>query len=665
MDAVQLLQRRLEREKQARKAAELFIEDKSLELYIEQKKREQAFQALQQQSAAARAVNEQLQQEIGRRIQAEALEKLLERIMQGQPLHAILAELAHLVEQHATGGRCFITTGVGQQLFHADMAPTSEPASLAAAQTSPLNKQVQFIEDVSQDPVWRPHWRAGTLKGLRGGWSVPLITADGLRVGDFAIHHPECHAPTAADVEWMLMLSELATLAIGHRWLTDSLAHQAHHDALTNLPNRLLFRERLEHAIVQARRDDAHVGVLFLDLDGFKLINDTLGHRQGDQVLIEVTRRIKALLRQNDTLARMGGDEFLIVLPSLKTPRHAARVAQKCLEALRDPMHLDGHEIYVSSSIGISVFPEDGQDTEQLQRQADLAMYQAKARGKNGFEFFTHDMTTESIQWLDLRSDLHHALGAGQFILHYQPQFHADRSVAGVEALLRWQHPTLGLLPPDRFIPIAEECGLILPIGTWVLREACRQMEAWRQAGHAGLRIAVNVSVIQLENRDWLDTVAQVLRETGLPPALLELELTENLLMNDLPRSAARLGQLRGLGVHLAIDDFGTGYSSLGCLQQLPVDTLKIDRTFVHEIDRGGVTSTSCPIVRTIVELGRSLGLRLIAEGVETERQAEFLLSLGCGVMQGHLFSPAVPAARCEQLLQRRHSISLSDKAWA
>jgi len=681
MDEVELLKRRLEREKLARKAAEVFIEEKSLELYYAHQKREQAFQALQAQTQAANVANAQLQQEINRRIQAETLERFLERIVQGHPLHAILGELAQIVEHQTSRGRCFITTQAGQQLFHARISERHTTVASAAANSSAMpsaatagasssapselhnNKQIQVVEDISQDPVWRPHWESGVLRGLNCCWSVPLVTADGQRVGEFAIHHAQTCTPEPSDIEWLLMLSGLAELAIGHRRLADSLDHQAHYDALTDLPNRLLFRERLNQAITQARRDDTHVGVLFLDLDGFKHINDTLGHQQGDNVLLEVTRRIQTVLRQNDTLARMGGDEFMLILPALKMPKNAARVAQKCMDALHAPMQLDSHEIYVSSSIGISIYPEDGEDAEQLQRNADAAMYRAKARGKNGFEFFTPDLTAESMEWLDLRSDLHHALENHQLSLHYQPQFRLDGALIGFEALLRWQHPRLGLVSPMRFIPIAEECGLILPIGDWVLREACQQMALWRHDGFADLVIAVNLSAVQLDQNDWMATVDQVLQQTGLPPNLLELELTESLVMQDARQTAARLACLRKLGVRFAIDDFGTGYSSLHYLNQLSVDTLKIDRSFVHEIDHGTATATSYPIIRTIIELGHSLGLQLIAEGVETEQQATLLRELGCDGMQGNLLAIPMPAEACGDLLRRTREAWLETQA--
>jgi EAL domain-containing protein (putative c-di-GMP-specific phosphodiesterase class I) len=357
----------------------------------------------------------------------------------------------------------------------------------------------------------------------------------------------------------------------------------------------------------------------------------------------------------------MGGDEFMLVLPGLKTPKNAARVAQKCLDALRVPMYLDGHELYVSCSIGISIFPEDGEDAERLQRNADAAMYRAKTRGKNGFEFFTPDLTTDSKEWLDLRSDLHHALQNNELTLDYQPQFRANGELIGFEALLRWHHPRLGLVPPSRFIPIAEESGLILPIGNWVLHQACRQMAEWRRTGFDELFIAVNLSAIQLDQADWVSSVEWVLKQTGLPPSKLELELTESLVMQDVRQTVIHLGRLHELGVRLAIDDFGTGYSSLNYLQQLSVDTLKIDRSFIHEISHGGINNgDSYPIIRSIIGLAHSLGLQLVAEGVETEQQASLLRELGCDIMQGNLFAPPMPAEVCEELLQRTHWTSES-----
>ena len=369
--------------------------------------------------------------------------------------------------------------------------------------------------------------------------------------------------------------------------LTLELAHQAQHDALTGLPNRLLFQDRLGQALAQASRKGAQVAVLYMDLDRFKHINDTLGHSVGDALLRQVAARLDESLRKSDTLARLGGDEFTVVLGELAEPGDAMRVGRTLVEAMRKPFHVDGRELYVSVSLGISMFPIDGDDAETLMVNADVAMYRAKEMGRDTFQWFSPEMNVLARARLELEGDLRRALAAGQLDLHYQPQCDGAGRIAGVEALMRWTHPVLGRVPPSRFIPLAEESGLIVPIGEWALRRACQQAAAWRAAGHRWLRMSVNVSALQFRRDDWVDTVRAILAETGLPAQALELEITESLLLQSLNETTANLLELRELGVRIAIDDFGTGYSSLSYLHQLPITTLKIDQSFVREIGAG------------------------------------------------------------------------------
>lgn len=664
MDEASLLRRQLEREKRARKEAEVFIEAKSLELFLSREEQKRAFAALQEQADIINAANAQLQLEIGRRLEAESIERLLERIVKQAPLESILEDMASMAEQQVSSGRCFIVTDHDKRLFQAQNGEFSPEISDGAdipgivSELDPLqpwsaiSHSVQVIEDTSQDHYWRQHLKSGALEGLESCWALPLLTRDGEQIGTFSLHHSQARSPDASDIKLMQMLSGLAAMAIRHRQLADTLRHQAHYDTLTDLPNRLLFRDRLEQAVSNAVRDGLFVGVLFLDLDGFKQINDTLGHKLGDQVLQTVARRLKRRLRRSDTLARMGGDEFMIVLPSLKTSASAARVAQQCLNILRKPMRLEGHELFVGASIGISVFPEHAQSVDELQRQADVAMYVVKQSGKNAFHFYTPNLSMHSLESLDLRSHLHRALEGKQFELHYQPQFWRDGRLRGLEALLRWNHPELGMVLPEKFISIAEESGLIAPIGEWVLLEACRQMAAWQRAGCQDLIISVNVSNIQFERATWLETVGQALAQSGLEPSLLELELTESVVMHDVLAAAAMLEKLRKLGVRIAIDDFGTGFSSLTSLQHLPVDTLKIDQSFVREIDRVSLAESKSAIIRTIIVLGHELGLQLIAEGVETKSQADCLHELECDALQGYLLGKPMPAYVCNDYLR-------------
>ncbi len=661
MDEASLLRRQLEREKRARKEAEVFIEAKSLELFLSREEQKRAFAALQEQADIVNAANAQLQLEIGRRLQAESIERLLERIVKQAPLESILEDMASMAEQQASSGRCFIVTDHDKRLFQAQNGEFSPEISDGAdpgivtellQPWSAISHSVQVIEDTTRDRYWKPHQASGALAGLESCWVLPLVTRDGEQIGTFSLHHSQARSPDDSDIKLMQMLSGLAAMAIRHRQLADTLRHQAHYDTLTDLPNRLLFRDRLEQAVAHAARDGLFVGVLFLDLDGFKQINDTLGHKLGDKVLQEVARRLKRRLRRSDTLARMGGDEFMVVLPSLKAPANAAKLAQQCLNILRKPMRLEGHELFVGASIGISVFPEHAQSVDELQRQADVAMYAVKQGGKNAFHFYTPNLSMHSLESLDLRSHLHRALESKQFELHYQPQFWRDGRLRGLEALLRWNHPELGMVPPGKFISIAEESGLIVPIGEWVLQEACRQMAAWLRTGSQDLIISVNVSNIQFERATWLETVGQALAQSGLEPSLLELELTESVVMHDVMAAAAILEKLRKLGVRIAIDDFGTGFSSLTSLQHLPVDTLKIDQSFVREIDRVPLAESKSAIIRTIIVLGHELGLQLVAEGVETKSQADFLRDLECDALQGYLLGKPMPAYVCNDYLR-------------
>lgn len=425
----------------------------------------------------------------------------------------------------------------------------------------------------------------------------------------------------------------------------------AHHDALTELPNRLSLERRLEQALIDARRHNWFVGILFIDLDRFKVINDTLGHHVGDQLLIEVARLFRGAVRESDMVARLGGDEFVIVLPDLESPDDGAHVALKVISSLLAPVRIDNHELHTSPSIGIAVYPNDGRSVDSLLKNADTAMYHAKALGRNNYQFFSEEMNRVASERLSLEARLRQALARNEFSLNFQPQFRADESRAtGVEALLRWHLPEEGMIPPDRFIGIAEETGLIVPIGNWVLRQACRQLREWLDAGIAPLRMAINLSARQLGNNDLLATVAEALAETGIPPALLELEITESAVMNK-PEDAIKILQaLKRMGVTLAIDDFGTGYSSLAYLKLFPIDHLKIDRSFVRDIERD---PDDAAIALSTIALAHALGLKVIAEGVETRAQLQMLLRNGCDEVQGYLFSRPLAADAARAYLQR------------
>jgi diguanylate cyclase (GGDEF)-like protein len=441
--------------------------------------------------------------------------------------------------------------------------------------------------------------------------------------------------------------AHLASRAAKH---AESLQHLAYHDSLTALPNRGFFSKLLNHGISQAQRHKKTLAVLFIDLDRFKYINDTLGHEAGDALLQEVARRLKGALRESDTVARLGGDEFVVLVEDVGDKSAMGVVAHKILTALLRPFVTLGQEFHVTASIGISFYPSDGPDERSLMKHADIAMYRAKAEGKNNFQFYSEEMNTHSFERLTMESSLRRALERGEFVLHYQPKVvFATGEINGVEALLRWQHPDLGLVAPAQFIPMAEETGLIVPIGKWVLRSACMQSRAWLDQGLPRLSMAVNLSPRQFSDENLLRDIGAILRQTAMDPALLELEITESMLMQNVEKAIGTLASLSSLGIRLAIDDFGTGYSSLSTLKRFPINTIKVDRSFVRDLP--GAPEDRA-IADAIIAMGRSLSMTVIAEGVETRAQADYLRGGTCDEFQGFYFSKPMAAADLAALLQ-------------
>lgn len=432
--------------------------------------------------------------------------------------------------------------------------------------------------------------------------------------------------------------------------MTKKMSHLAQHDFLTDLPNRILLVDRLNNGIALAQRHHGKIAVLFLDLDGFKYVNDTFGHMMGDQLLQSVARRLTACVRNSDTVSRQGGDEFVIMLTDDVHEQDVILIAEKILSALAAPYNVEHLELQVSASIGIALYPADGQDSEMLIKHADTAMYHAKSSGRNCFQFFKDEMNVRAVERQSLEGNLRQALERQEFVLHYQPKVNLETgAITGVEALLRWEHPERGLMLASQFVPIAEECGLIVPIGKWVMREACRQSQAWIDAGLHPNAIAVNVSAREFREKGFLENVASILTDTRLDPRCLEIELTENEMMRHGKSSAIAHAALKKMGVRLTVDDFGTGYSSLSALRSFPIDTMKIDQSFVRDVT---TDDEDAAIVSAMIGMGTSLKHRVVAEGIETQGQLAFLRERRCEQGQGDYFSPPLRADECAELLR-------------
>ncbi len=435
------------------------------------------------------------------------------------------------------------------------------------------------------------------------------------------------------------------------RALSARMAYLAQHDSLTDLPNRILLTDRLAQAMFMAQRNQRKLAVLYVDVDHFKHINDSLGHTVGDHLLQSIGERLLASVRSSDTVSRQGGDEFVIVLSEVSNAEDAAICAEKIALAVSKPHHIEDTDLHVTVSIGIATYPVDGADAETLLKNADVAMYHAKDAGRGNFQFFRADMNARAVERQSVENGLRSAVERRELVLHFQPKIRLETgAIVGAEALIRWHHPQRGLVPPAQFIPIAEDSGLIVPIGRWVLREACRQARAWQDAGLPPLRIAVNTSAVELRAKDFVSSVRAILTETGLEPHYLELELTETFLMQDFAATTNVLQALKRVGVYIALDDFGTGYSSLSNLKRFPIDTLKIDRSFLADVC---IDADDASIVSAVLSMGESLGMNVVAEGVETQAQLAFLQEQGCREGQGYYFGRPLAAAEFSQFLKR------------
>ena len=505
-------------------------------------------------------------------------------------------------------------------------------------------------------------------ESLKNGCKAPMILLTGQ--GD---HEVDMEAMKAGASDYLVkgeinayLLERSMRYAIEKKRAEAQILHMAYYDNLTSLPNRVLFQDRLNQAIVQAERYGRRSAMLFLDIDNFKRINDTLGHRVGDLLLKAVAERLKESVRdsdsvarqhadiQNITVARQGGDEFTVLLSEVREPQDAARVAQRCLDRLSRPFLLDGHEVFITASIGIAIYEIDGKDIDSLLKNADAAMYHAKEQGKNNYQFYKQSMNATALEKLEFENDLRRALERKEFLLYYQPQIDVRTgTIVGMEALIRWQHPVRGLVSPADFIPLAEETGLIIPIGAWVLQTACAQNKAWQAAGLTPIPVSVNLSSRQFRQRDLVEAITEAVDTSGLEPGHLVLEITESVIMQEQEASSAMLRQLTTKGLRLAMDDFGTGYSSLGNLKRLPIYAIKIDRSFVMDIT---TDPDDAAITKAVIAMGHNLNLKVIAEGVETEEQLAFLYERGCHTIQGYLISRPMPVKEASDILAREQS---------
>ena len=529
--------------------------------------------------------------------------------------------------------------------------------TLVLAMRALQEKTPVVCNDIDSDPQFA-HWRIDALqRGYRSMGVFPLM-GDSQPVGLFVLYAPELNF---FDVEEIKLLTELTaniSYALEYLKKEEKLNYLAYHDVLTGLPGRTLFHDRLVQAVTNAHRHGDKLGVLFIDLDHFKNINDSLGHYVGDMLLKQVAALFTACMREDDTVARLGGDEFVVILASMASEDEAWMVSQKILKLMTEPFTIEAHELFVTCSIGIALYPKDGDDAKTLLQSADGALYLAKNKGRNNAQFCTAEMNAKALERLTLESELRQAINRQEFLLHYQPRVDmVSGEITGMEALVRWQHPVQGLLYPTKFIPVAEESGLIVPLGEWVLRTACEQNKAWQLAGLKPVSIAVNLSARQFKQQDLVELVSSILQETELDPSYLELELTESMVMQNVEAAIATLTQFKVIGVKLSIDDFGIGYSSLNYLKHFPIGFLKIDQSFVRDIT---TNRDDAIIAKIIISMAHDLGLRVIAEGVETEEQKSFLCSHRCDEMQGYFFSMPLPAEEFEILLKEGCCMSMA-----
>jgi len=609
-----------------------------------------------------------MSRDITERKLAEALRngqaKILEMIATSAPLEDVLDRLMRLIESQLSGifasvllldeDRLHLRHGAAPSLPEAytkavDGAPIGPKAGSCG--TAAYRREAVIVADIMTDPLWADYKGLAAAHGLRSCWSTPILSHQGAVLGTFAMYSTAVREPTEAEMRLVDIATRMAGIAIERKLAEERIRFMANHDALTGLPNRTLLDDRLSQALLYAQRYDRWVTVAFVDLDDFKAVNDNLGHNAGDELLKTVASRMVDCLRASDTVARLGGDEFVVLL--VDQPKSADMISvtvQKLRTAIAAPVRLEGHELRVTSSLGVANYPGDGTDADTLLANADAAMYRAKEMGRDNFQFYTPELNAKMREKFLLQEELRNAVARCEFVLLYQPQvdLHTGRIFA-VEALIRWNHPTLGMISPIEFIPMAEESGLIAPIGDWVLHEACRQNKAWQNASLPPMTVCVNVSARQFSEKSLISRVVGALKDSGLDAKYLELELTESLIMQNVELAVATMKELQGLGVQLSIDDFGTGYSSLSALKTFPVARLKIDKSLIDGLP---ADENDRAVASAVISLGQKLNLRVIAEGVETDAQVAFLRENNCDEMQGYHFSRPIAAREIEELLR-------------
>jgi diguanylate cyclase (GGDEF)-like protein/PAS domain S-box-containing protein len=592
--------------------------------------------------------------------------QILEMIAMSAPLASILDALARLIESQLSGILCslLLLDDDGRRLRHG-AAPSLAPEyvkaldgaeigpSVGSCGTAAFRRQPVIVTDILADPLWAEYRELARPHGYRSCWSTPILSVRGETLGVFAMYSRTVRAPTSIESRLLEMAIHIAGIAIARRRAEERIQFMASHDELTGLPNRARFRTHLGEALQTAAQRRSWLCVAYIDFDNFKYVNDSLGHSAGDTLLKIMAKRMVAAVGPNDIVSRLGGDEFVVLL--IDPPRDSSEIGavlHRVRSAVVAPVEVEGRNFRITSSFGAAIYPKDGGTTEALLANADAAMYSAKESGGDELVFYVPEINANLRERLSLLDDLRNADPSRDFVLHYQPQINLrSGEIFAVEALIRWRHPRLGLAPPAKFIPIAEESGLIVPIGDWALREACRQNKAWQDAGLPPIAVCVNVSARQFRENHIVSAVAQALAESALEPKYLELELTESLVMQDVDRAIETMKELRALGVRLSIDDFGTGYSSLSALKRFPVERLKIDRSFIRDLPDD---EDDCAVASAIISLGQKLNLKVIAEGVETEAQIAFLRDNHCDELQGYHFSRPVAADAIPALLGRQ-----------